>query len=104
VKAGITICEDIWCEKPAQALADSGSDIIFNLNASPYHLGKQSQRLATLKERCQQTDLPVIYVNQVGGQDELVFDSAAGYHPAHHSLAGCPDLFGHVPVQRMVGG
>jgi len=77
VKAGISICEDIWCDQPAQALADAGSHLIINLNASPYHLGKQSQRLSTLKERCQQTGLPVIYVNQVGGQDELVFDGAS---------------------------
>lgn len=77
VRAGISICEDIWCEYPAKALIDAGSDLIINLNASPYSVGKQVQRLDMLKERCQQTGLPIIYVNQVGGQDELVFDGAS---------------------------
>jgi NAD+ synthase (glutamine-hydrolysing) len=77
IKAGITICEDIWCEEPAMQLADAGANMIFNLNASPYHLHKHAQRISTLQQRCQQTTLPIIYVNQIGGQDELVFDGAS---------------------------
>ena len=76
-KLGITICEDIWNPGPAQRLLEAGAEMIINLNASPYHLGKQSERLATLHDRWQQTRLPIIYVNQVGGQDELVFDGAS---------------------------
>ena len=74
---GITICEDIWNPGPAERLLEAGADMIINLNASPYHLGKQSERLATLHDRWQETRLPIIYVNQVGGQDELVFDGAS---------------------------
>lgn len=74
VRAALTICEDIWQPGPARAAADAGAELILNINASPYHLGKRAERLATLRARCRETGLPVAYVNLVGGQDELVFD------------------------------
>lgn len=74
VKAGITICEDIWSERPIRESVDAGAELIININASPYHVGKTSERLQVLKSRIEEQKIPVVYVNQVGGQDELVFD------------------------------
>jgi len=74
IKAGISICEDIWYEQPAAAIRQAGADIIINLNASPFHIGKYQQRINTLLQRVKETGMPIIYVNQTGGQDELVFD------------------------------
>ena len=75
LRLGVSICEDIWHpEGPAQWAKQAGADILINLNASPFHIGKSGQRDAVLRERAQETGLPIIYVNQVGGQDELVFD------------------------------
>ncbi|MDH5693566.1 MAG: NAD+ synthase, partial [Gammaproteobacteria bacterium] len=77
VKLGITICEDIWVPTPARQCADKGAQVILNLNASPFHLGKIESRENTVRKRVQETGLPVVYVNLVGGQDELVFDGAS---------------------------
>ncbi len=74
IKIGLTICEDIWQPEPAAMVAKAGAQIIVNLNASPYHICKQPKRLKTLQQRARETGLPIVYVNSVGGQDELVFD------------------------------
>ncbi|MFP4161059.1 MAG: NAD+ synthase [Ectothiorhodospira sp.] len=79
IRAGVTICEDIWSPGPATQARESGAELILNINASPYHLGKHDERVQVLRARVRETGLPVIYVNLVGGQDELVFDG--------HSLA-----------------
>ncbi|MCP4410839.1 MAG: NAD+ synthase [Gammaproteobacteria bacterium] len=71
---GITVCEDIWQPEPAEKAADAGAHLLININASPYHLGKYRQRRSILDARTNETHLPIVYVNQVGGQDELVFD------------------------------
>ncbi len=70
----LTLCEDLWSKKVAAQAQKSGADIIINLNASPYHIGKHQQRLNTIKQRVAETHLAIDYVNQVGGQDELLFD------------------------------
>lgn len=77
LKLGITICEDIWFTAPSAQAQDAGADIILNLNASPFKQGKWQQRDAEVKQRVLETGLPVIYVNTVGGQDELVFDGCS---------------------------
>ncbi|GIX21587.1 MAG: NAD+ synthase [Gammaproteobacteria bacterium] len=74
VRIGVTICEDIWQPGPARAAREAGAELLINLNASPFHVGKLGDRLAVLRQRCNETGLPVVYVNLVGGQDELVFD------------------------------
>ncbi|MBF0589232.1 MAG: NAD+ synthase [Magnetococcales bacterium] len=75
---GLTICEDIWhADGPAAELAAQGAQWILNLNASPYHTRKQPGREAKVRQRIQQTGLPVAYLNLVGGQDELVFDGGS---------------------------
>jgi NAD+ synthetase len=74
---GINICEDVW-EKPAAAAArDAGAQVLLVLNASPYDMHKQSMRYEVVRARAAETGMPMIYVNQVGGQDELVFDGAS---------------------------
>ncbi len=74
VKVGITICEDIWFFEPMKMSKEAGAELIVNLNASPYQYNKNQQRIDVLRERITEQKLPVVYVNQVGGQDELVFD------------------------------
>lgn len=77
VRLALTICEDIWHKAPAQAAQVAGADLILNLNASPFHAGKASERQAVVAERCRETALPVVYCNLVGGQDELIFDGGS---------------------------
>ncbi|MDH5611625.1 MAG: NAD+ synthase [Gammaproteobacteria bacterium] len=74
VKFGLAICEDVW-EK--QSLADAkaaGAEVMLVLNASPYHVGKYEERLDVLAQRGRENHMPILYLNMVGGQDELVFD------------------------------
>ncbi|MBM96891.1 MAG: NAD+ synthase [Oceanospirillaceae bacterium] len=76
-RIGLTICEDIWHQGPAEQSVAAGAEAILNLNASPFHLGKQAERYEKLSEHAKRLGVPVIYVNQIGGQDELVFDGAS---------------------------
>ena len=74
----INICEDIWHPSgPATVQASAGAQLILNINASPYHRGKQAQRERMLATRANDNTVLVAYVNMVGGQDELVFDGAS---------------------------
>jgi NAD+ synthase (glutamine-hydrolysing) len=74
VNVGITICEDVWHPGPmAQAVA-AGARLILNLNASPFHINKGREREEVVRTRIKENGVPLVYVNQVGGQDELVFD------------------------------
>ena len=77
VKLGITICEDLWGKEVARGTAAAGAEILVSINGSPYDTGKLARREAVLRERVAETGLPVIYVNLVGGQDELVFDGGS---------------------------
>ncbi|WP_281646627.1 NAD+ synthase [Parendozoicomonas sp. Alg238-R29] len=77
VTVGLTVCEDIWFSDLSAELKEEGAEVVLNLNASPFHVDKQDERHQAVKERCLENDLPVVYVNQVGGQDELVFDGGS---------------------------
>ena len=77
IRGGITICEDVWSPRPVAEAAAGNADIIININASPFHEGKYAQRLEVLNARVSECRVPLIYVNQVGGQDELVFDGGS---------------------------
>ena len=78
VTVGVTICEDIWhADGPVAAQAASGARIMLNLNASPFHEGKNVQREQMLSARAKETESAIVYVNQVGAQDELVFDGSS---------------------------
>ncbi len=77
VSLGITICEDLWLPGPVEQAAQAGAQLILNLNASPFHLGKAREREQSARERINDAGVPLIYCNLLGGQDELVFDGAS---------------------------
>jgi len=77
VAVGITICEDIWYPAPVQRAVDEGARVIVNLNASPFHAGKMPEREQVVGKRSRESGVPILYVNLVGGQDELVFDGGS---------------------------
>ena len=77
LKVGLSICEDIWHGELCQRYKQAGAQLLINASASPYHRGKQQQRLQLLRTRCSETTLPMLYVNMVGGQDELVYDGGS---------------------------
>ncbi|CAN5830106.1 NAD+ synthase [soil metagenome] len=96
---GVSICEDIWlADGPPNRQAAAGADVLLNVNASPFHLGKAGEREAMLAERARAAGVPVVYLNLVGGQDELVFDGASVVLSAdgavlHRSPQFSQDLF-----------
>ncbi len=78
VKVGVSICEDAWSpDGPIDAQADGGAELVVNLNASPYYRGRLGERERMLATRAEDAHCHLVYVNQVGGQDELVFDGAS---------------------------
>jgi NAD+ synthase len=87
VSLGVPVCEDIWSEEVCGALAKAGAGLLIVPNGSPYWMDKQGQRYAIARERIAETGLPLAYVNQVGGQDELVFDGASFVLNADGNLA-----------------
>ncbi|WP_028968701.1 NAD+ synthase [Sphingomonas sp. URHD0057] len=76
-KLGVPICEDIWQEVVCAHLADAGAEILLVPNGSPYELDKDETRYHLVRSRTIQTGLPIVYLNRVGGQDELVFDGSS---------------------------
>ena len=76
-RLGVLICEDMWKDGPAQALAAAGAEILVVINGSPFETDKSGERLQLARARVAKTGLALVYVNQVGGQDELVFDGAS---------------------------
>ena len=77
VRCGLNICEDIWVPGVAEQAKAAGAEVLLTLNASPFYRDKQKQRIEVLRERVLATSLPMLYVNLVGGQDELVFDGGS---------------------------
>ena len=77
VLIGLPICEDIWTETVVECLCETGADIILSINASPYTIKKRDQRMSIAVSRVLESKLPLIYLNRVGGQDELVFDGSS---------------------------
>ncbi len=77
VPVGLTICEDIWYPSPAARAREAGARLLLNLNASPFHKGKAPEREGLVGRRARDNGLPIVYVNLVGGQDELVFDGGS---------------------------
>ena len=77
VPTGLTICEDVWVDGPVRQAAAAGAQLILNLNASPYHVGKEAEREDVVGRQARENGVPVVYLNLVGGQDELVFDGAS---------------------------
>ncbi|MDZ4827847.1 MAG: NAD+ synthase [Actinomycetota bacterium] len=77
-RVGVTVCEDAWSAAgPILQAARAGAEVMVNINASPYHAGRRREREQVLRERVAETGVPIVYVNAVGGQDELVFDGGS---------------------------
>ncbi len=87
VRIGVPVCEDIWTEDVCECLSETGAEILAVPNGSPFEAGKEDVRLQLAAARVTETGLPLIYLNQVGGQDELVFDGASFVLNADRSLA-----------------
>ena len=77
VRLGVPICEDIWTSEVVECLAETGGEIMLVPNGSPFEAGKEDVRLNLVAARVTESRRPMIYLNQVGGQDELVFDGAS---------------------------
>ena len=76
-RIGIAICEDLWSPHLACQLKEKGAEIIFSTNSSPFESNKYQERISVLKQRIAETKLPILYVNNIGGQDELIFDGGS---------------------------
>ncbi len=86
VPVGLTVCEDAWSPGPMSQAAEAGARLIFNINASPFHLQKYREREEVVAARIEESGVPVLYVNLVGGQDELVFDGGSFVMDARHRV------------------
>ena len=87
ITIGLLICEDLWEKDPIAELKKQGADLIVSLNASPFEIEKQSKRKTMLANRSRDNNLPIVYVNAVGGQDDLVFDGGSMAVQADGSVA-----------------
>ena len=94
VKVGVSICEDLWIDGGAiSEIVWMGAEMVININASPYHIGKWGRRQHLLDKRWKEFEIPFVYVNQVGGQDELVFDGQSVVYNNHGQIiARCPQF------------
>jgi NAD+ synthase len=92
VKIGVPICEDIWQEIVCAHLADAGAEMLLVPNGSPYELDKDDKRATLVRSRVTMAGLPMVYLNRVGGQDELVFDGSSFImHPDGERVVQFPD-------------
>src|SRR5687768_13493911 len=87
VRLGVPICEDMWLPAVCECLAETGAELLISPNASPYELGKDDRRLSAGVGRVTETGLPLVMLNRVGGQDEVVFDGASYVMNPDRSLA-----------------
>ncbi len=87
VRIGLPICEDVWSPACAERLVQAGAELLLVPNGSPFEVDKFHQRLDLVRSRVSETGLPIAYVNQAGGQDELVFDGGSFVINADQSLA-----------------
>jgi NAD+ synthase (glutamine-hydrolysing) len=108
IPMGITICEDIWVAGPAMQASFAGARLLVNLNASPFHAGKGIERDILLKQRTHEAGIPIVYVNLVGGQDELVFDGGSVVVSAQsevtHRAPACEEALIPVDLEAGLGG
>jgi NAD+ synthase len=86
IRLGVMVCEDLWIPDVAEGLHESGAELLIVINGSPFEHDKQDVRLNIALSRITETGLPLLYANQVGGQDELVFDGASFVLGTDHSL------------------
>lgn len=98
VKVGVLVCEDAWFATPARDTAAAGAQLLAVINASPFHLGKGTEREATMRSRVVETGLPLVYAHLVGGQDEVVFEGRSFALAADGSVAARAPAF----VEKLV--
>ena len=77
IRVGINICEDVWKKEPAAAARAAGAEVIVAINGSPYEMDSQAKRERVVSQRISEVGIPFVYLNMVGGQDELVFDGGS---------------------------
>ena len=109
VAVGVVICEDIWRPQAAAQARDAGAQLLVAPNGSPYHTRQHAERRAAIEARTRECRVPIVYVNRVGGQDELVFDGASlvadasgaivQQAPAWHETVAIAQFDGAVPRQ-----
>ncbi|MDX2179647.1 MAG: NAD+ synthase [Bryobacteraceae bacterium] len=103
-KTALTICEDAWNDKqfwerrlyqrdPVEELVSGGAEVLISINSSPYHIGKRAQRRDIFAAAARRYKIPVVYVNQVGGNDQLVFDGSSFALDARGNLAAAAKSF-----------
>jgi len=107
VRVGVVICEDLWFAGPARMARDAGAQVLVVPNGSPYHTRQHALRRGIVADRARENALPIVYVNRVGGQDELVFDGASFVAdaggtsvqqlPAWHETIAIAEFDGAVP-------
>lgn len=104
VRLGLLICEDLWFDAPVDALHAAGAEVILSINASPYDQEKPQVRQRLLEGHCRRTGLPLLYLNQIGGQDELVFDGCSKVFNAQgemtHRLAAFAEQVEQVSLHK----
>lgn len=112
---GVTICEDLWSDSslwnrklypldPVKDLVGQGANVILNLSASPYNIGKFKQRAEILEKLSRTNKIPIVYINQVGGNDELVFDGGSfAYNGQGHPIFQAPFFKEHQQMIRLDG-
>ena len=97
MKIGLQICEDLWDEdydcKVSAIQKKLGAEIIINISASPYHEERLQKRQDVILDKVRQTQLPFMYCNSIGGQDELIFDGQSMAFSSNGILIGCGDAF-----------
>lgn len=104
IKFGVSICEDAWSASgPIRAYARAGADVVVNINGSPYHRRKGGERLSVIRQRVGESRLPVLYVNLVGGQDELVFDGQSFAVDADGQVVARAPQFGECLLEVRIG-
>ena len=103
VKVGVSICEDLWIDDGAiSEIVWMGAEMVININASPYHIGKWGRRQHLLEKRWKEFEIPFVYVNQVGGQDELVFDGQSVVYNNHGQIiARCPQFREEIQIAEI---
>ncbi len=102
---GLTICEDIWQTGMIEENYQAGAELLISLNASPFTQGKSQEREDIIRQQLHTAPLPVIYVNQVGGQDELIFDGASFVMNQHGELVyRAADFTEQLSIIKIVNG
>ena len=93
INVGLIICEDAWFDEPAMLAKAAGAEMLVVPNASPYHVGKERERIARMADRARSVNMPLVYAHLVGGQDEVIFDGGSFAVQADGALAArAPDF------------